>query len=53
MSALFLSIDRDADQVVRRPHPSDAVGAALRGTFDCPALPPDMVRLLRRLDKVV
>ena len=51
MSALYLSIGREAEQVVRRPHPADAIGAALRGAFDCRSLPDDMVRLLRRLDK--
>jgi hypothetical protein len=51
MSALYLSMARDAEQVVRRPRPADAIGAALRGVFDCPALPEDMTRLLRRLDR--
>ena len=51
MSALYLSIGRDAEQVVRRPQPTDAVGAALRGAFDCRTLPEDMTRLLRLLDR--
>lgn len=51
MSALYLSIGREGEQVVRRPRPSDALGAALRGAFSCPALPADMVRLVRRLDR--
>jgi hypothetical protein len=51
MNALHLSMADDAEQVVRRPRPADAVGAALRGVFACPALPDDMVRLLRRLDR--
>lgn len=51
MASLHLSIGRDADQVVRRPRPADALGAALRGAFDSRTLPEDMVRLLRRLDK--
>ena len=50
MSALYLSMARD-DQVVRRPSPTDAIGAALRGVFECPALPEDMALLLRRLDR--
>lgn len=52
MCALYLSIGRDAEQTVLRPRPADAIGAALRGSFSCPPLPEDMVRLLRRLDKV-
>ena len=51
MSALDLSIGRDTDQVVRRPRPADAIGAALRGVFECPAVPEDMARLLRRIDR--
>ena len=51
MSAMSLSISRDSEQVVRRPRPADAIGAALRGVFDCPALPEDMARLVRRLDR--
>ena len=51
MSALYLSIGRDAEQVVRRPHRSDAIGAALRGTFDCRTVPEEMARLLRKLDR--
>lgn len=51
MSALYLSIGKDAEQWVRRPRPADAIGAALRGVFDCPPLPDDMARLLRRLDR--
>lgn len=51
MSALYLQMTRDADQVVHRPRPSDAIGAALRGVFDSPALPDDMIRILRRLDR--
>ena len=51
MSALYLSIGRDAEQTVVRPRPSDAIGAALRGAFASPPLPEDMARLLRRLDK--
>jgi hypothetical protein len=51
MSQLHLSMADDAEQVVRRPRASDPIGAALRGAFDCPALPDDMVRLLRRLDR--
>lgn len=51
MSSLYLSIGRDAEQVVRLPRPADAIGAALRGVFDAPALPEDMARLLRRLDR--
>lgn len=51
MSNLYLSIGREAEQVVRRPHPADAIGAALRGAFDCRQLPEDMARLVRRLDR--
>jgi hypothetical protein len=51
MSALYLSIGTETDQVVRRPCPSDAIGAALRGVFDAPPMPEDMARLLRRLDR--
>lgn len=51
MSALYLSIGTETDQVVRRPLPTDAIGSALRGVFNCPALPDDMARLLRRLDR--
>ena len=51
MPALYLSAEREADQVVRRPRPADAIGAALRGAFACPSLPDDMVRLLRRIDR--
>lgn len=52
MAALYLSIGTDTGQVVRRPRPSDAIGAALRGVFDCPALPDDISRLLQRLDRM-
>ena len=51
MSALYLTIGRDAEQLVRSPRPADAIGAALRGAFGCPSLPDDMARLLRRLDR--
>ena len=40
-----------AEQVVRRPLPTDAIGAALRGAFGCRSLPEDMTRLLCRLDR--
>jgi hypothetical protein len=51
MSALSLSVSREGEQVVRRPRATDAIGAALRGAFGCPALPEDMARLVRRLDR--
>ena len=51
MTALYLSMGRDADQVVRTPRPADPIGAALRGIFECPPLPEDMARLLRRIDR--
>ena len=50
MPALYLNTGRDTDQVVGRPKASDAVGAALRSVFECPALPDDMAHLLRRID---
>lgn len=53
MTALYLSIAADGnDQVICRPRPADAMGAALRGVFgDGATLPDDMLRLLRRLDR--
>lgn len=47
-----LSMASDAVEVVRRPRPADALGAALRGAFGTPPLSDDIARLLRRLDKV-
>lgn len=51
MSALYLAASNGNDQLVRRPSPTDAIGAALRGAFGCPGLPEDMVRALWRLDR--
>jgi hypothetical protein len=51
MSALYLSIGTEQGHSVRPPRPADAIGAALRGMFDAPALPEEMARLLRRLDR--
>ncbi len=53
MSALYISTASGGnDQVVCRPRPADAIGAALRGVFgDGACLPPDMMRLLQKLDK--
>ncbi len=47
------SIARTDDHgVVRRPLPGDRLGGALRGAYgDVPALPQDMLRLLRTLDQ--
>ena len=53
MSALYISSAATGnDQVVHRPRPADAIGAALRGVFGtgC-ALPADMARLLERLER--
>lgn len=45
------SIDRVDDHgVVRRPMPTDALGAALRDVYSAPATPDDMLRLIRVLD---
>lgn len=41
----------DTVEVVRRPRPADAVGAALRSVYGGVALPEDMSQLLRRLEK--
>ena len=46
-----LSMANDAVEVVRRPRPADALGAALRGAFGCPAVPDEMAQLLRQLEK--
>lgn len=53
MIGQFASIARvDDDGVVRRPMPSDALGSALRVVYgDGTALPEDMLRLLRNLDR--
>lgn len=39
------------EQIVRRPHTTDALGAALRGAFGggCP-IPDDFLTVLRKLD---
>ena len=52
MTALYISSAVGGnDQVVRRPRPTDAIGAALRGVFgEGDSLPSDMARLLQRLD---
>ncbi len=40
------------EQVVRRPRPADAIGAALRDVFGGPAaLPAEMVAVLERLGR--
>lgn len=53
MSRLYLPMAVTGnDQVVRRPRPNDAIGAALRGVFGPQAcLPADMARLLQALDR--
>lgn len=51
MAGLYLSMNGDTDRVVRSPRVTDAIGAALRGVFDCPALPDDMTRLLHALNR--
>jgi hypothetical protein len=51
MTALYISMAVEAEHVVRRPRPADAIGAALRGVFPCPPLPEEMTRLIRRLDR--
>jgi len=39
------------EQIVRRPRPADAIGAALRDAYGgTVATPEDMLRLLRRLN---
>lgn len=54
MIGQFASIARvDDDGVVRRPMPGDALGSALRVVYgDNTALPEDMLRLLRNLDRL-
>lgn len=54
MIGQFASIARvDDDWVVRRPMPGDALGSALRVVYgDSTALPEDMLRLLRNLDRL-
>lgn len=53
MTALYISTAPSGnDQVVRRPRPTDAIGAALRGVFgEGGTLPADMARLLQRLER--
>ena len=53
MASLYISAAPGGnDQIVRRPRPTDAIGAALRGVFgEGAALPPDMMRLLQKLDR--
>lgn len=53
MPNLYMSMAVDGnDQVVRRPLPSDAIGAALRGAFCARRLPSDMARLIERLNQL-
>ena len=53
MSTLYIAIAANGnEQVVHRPRATDAIGAALRGVFgNAPALPDDMARLLRGLER--
>lgn len=37
--------------VVRGPRPTDAIGQALRGAYDCHALPADMLAALQAMDR--
>lgn len=43
--------EQNVREIVRRPHPSDIVGQALRAAYaGVPGLPDDMATMLKRLD---
>jgi hypothetical protein len=54
MASLYISKAQGSnEQVVVRPRPADALGAALRGAFGAHGgLPSDLAHLLLRLDRL-
>lgn len=54
MASLYISNAHGGnEQVVVRPRPADALGAALRGAFGSHRhLPTDLAQLVQRLDRI-